>query len=72
VQVTRLGCRGRGHGSEQGRCRNELLASAWSHVRVVDVKVGEMRSRVCLPSSCARSPRAKASPAMVARRSRTC
>jgi hypothetical protein len=30
-----------------------------------------MRSRACLPSSCAHSPRAKASPAMEARSSRT-
>jgi hypothetical protein len=30
-----------------------------------------MRSRVCLPSSCTRSRRAEASPAMMACRSRT-
>jgi hypothetical protein len=40
VQVTRLRCRGRVHGSEQRRCCNELLARARWHVRIVDVEVG--------------------------------
>jgi hypothetical protein len=35
------------------------------------LKSALMRSRACLPNSCARSPRAEASPAMEARSSRT-
>jgi hypothetical protein len=38
MQVTRLGCRGRGHGSEQRRCYDELLARARWRIRVVDVE----------------------------------
>jgi hypothetical protein len=40
VQVTCLGCRGCGHGSEQQRYCNEILTRAWWRVRVVDVEVG--------------------------------
>jgi hypothetical protein len=37
MQVTRLGCRGCRHGSEQRCCYNELLTRAQWRVRVIDV-----------------------------------
>jgi hypothetical protein len=39
VQVSRLGRRGRGHGSERRRGCNELLTRAWGRVWVADVEV---------------------------------
>jgi hypothetical protein len=40
MQVLRLECRGSGHGSEQRRGCDELLARSRGRVRVVDVEVG--------------------------------
>jgi hypothetical protein len=40
VQVPRLGRRWSGHGSQQRRSRDELLARSWRRARVVDVEVG--------------------------------
>jgi hypothetical protein len=71
VQVPRLGCRRGGHGPQQCRGGDELLARSRGRIRVVDVKSALMRSRPFLPSSRARSPRAEASPAMEARSNRT-
>jgi hypothetical protein len=39
VQVACLRCRGRGHGSEQRRCCNELWTCARQCVQVVDIEV---------------------------------
>jgi hypothetical protein len=40
VQVSRLGCRGGWHGSQQCRGCHELLACSWGRACVVDVEVG--------------------------------
>jgi hypothetical protein len=40
VQVSRLGRRRSGHGSQQCRGCDELLACTWRRDRVVDVEVG--------------------------------
>jgi hypothetical protein len=40
VQVSRLGCRGRGHGSEQLRCCDEFLTRARWRVWVINIEVG--------------------------------
>jgi hypothetical protein len=40
VQVPRLGRRGGGHGPQQCRGSNELLARSRGRVRIVDVEVG--------------------------------
>jgi hypothetical protein len=40
VQVPRLGRRRSGHGSQQCRGCDELLAFSWGRARVVDVEVG--------------------------------
>jgi hypothetical protein len=40
VQVPRLGCRGGGHGPQQRRGGDNLLARSWGRLRVVDVEIG--------------------------------
>jgi hypothetical protein len=40
VQVSRLGCRRGGHGPQQCRGGDELLACSWGRIRIVDVEVG--------------------------------
>jgi hypothetical protein len=40
VQVPRLWCRRGGHGLQQRRGGDELLARSWGRIRVVDVEVG--------------------------------
>jgi hypothetical protein len=40
VQVPRFGCRRGGHGPEQCRCGDELLARPQGRVWIVDVEVG--------------------------------
>jgi hypothetical protein len=71
VQVLRLGRRGSGHGPQQRRSCDELLAHSRGRVRVVDLKSVLMRSRAYLANSRTRSPRMEASPAMEAQSSRT-
>jgi hypothetical protein len=56
VQVSRLECRGRGHGSEQHCHCNELLTHARRRAWVVTLKSALMRSWAYLPSSCTHLP----------------
>jgi hypothetical protein len=71
VQVPRFRGRRGGHGPQQCRGSDELLARSWGVSGLSTLKSALMRSRACLPSSRARSPRAEASPTMEARSNRT-
>jgi hypothetical protein len=60
VQVLRLGRRGSGHGSQQRRGRDEILACSRGRVRVVDVEVG-VDAVTGLPAQLARAFAARGS-----------
>jgi hypothetical protein len=71
MQVSCLGRRGCGHGPEQRRGCDKLLACARWCVRVVDVEICVDAFAGLLDQPRTRSPRAEASPAIKARSSRT-
>jgi hypothetical protein len=54
VQVPRLGCRRRGHGRQQRRSGDELMARSWGRIWVVYVEVG-VDAVACLPAQFMRA-----------------
>jgi hypothetical protein len=71
VQVLRLGHRGSGHGSQQHRSHDELLARSRGCVQIVDVEVG-VDAIMGLPAQLTRAFTAReVSPTMEARNSHT-